>query len=196
MTDKKTLKVYDSKAQDYIDMVATDKPNRHLRAFIAALPKGGHALDIGCGPGNSAAAMQAAGLTVTAIDPSPEMSKLGSKQFGVDIAQGSYEDITETAHYDGIWSSFSMLHVLRTDVPRHLTSIKCALKPNGKFVIGVKIGTGEKRDSIGRRYTYFTREELDKLLLDADLTPTDHFEGSEVGLAGTIDPFIIVTAHA
>ena len=196
MTDKKTLKVYGSKAQDYIDMVATDKPNRHLRAFIAALPKGGHALDIGCGPGNSAAAMQAAGLTVTAIDPSPEMSTLGSKQFGVDIAQGSYEDITETAHYNGIWSSFSMLHVLRTDVPRHLTSIKCALKPNGKFVIGVKIGTGEKRDSIGRRYTYFTREELDKLLLDADLTPTDHFEGSEVGLAGTIDPFIIVTAHA
>ena len=196
MTDKKTLKVYGSKAQEYIDMVATDKPNRHLRAFIAALPKGGHALDIGCGPGNSAAAMQAAGLTVTAIDPSPEMSTLGSKQFGVDIVQGSYEDITETAHYDGIWSSFSMLHVLRTDVPRHLTSIKCALKPNGKFVIGVKIGTGEKRDSIGRRYTYFTREELDKLLLDAGLTPTDHFEGSEVGLAGTIDPFIIVTAHA
>ena len=125
-----------------------------------------------------------------------DLSTLGSKKFGVDIAQGSYEDITETAHYDGIWSSFSMLHVLRTDVPRHLTAIKCALKPNGKFVIGVKIGTGEKRDSIGRRYTYFTREELDKLLLDAGLIPTDHFEGSEVGLAGTIDPFIIVTAHA
>lgn len=196
MTDKQTLDVYATKAQDYVNLVTTDKPNRHLRAFIAALPTGGHALDIGCGPGNSAAAMQAAGLTVTAVDPSPEMATLGRERFGVDILQGSYDDITETAQYDGIWSSFSMLHVPRAHVPRHLTAIERALKPNGVFVIGVKTGTGEERDAIGRRYTYFTRTELDTLLTDAGLTPTDHFEGREAGLAGTIDPFIIVTAHA
>lgn len=196
MTDKLTLEIYGKKAKDYVNMIATDKPNCHLRAFIAAVPKAGHALDIGCGPGHSAAAMRAAGLTVTAIDPSPEMSILGKERFGIDITQGSYEDITEKAHYDGIWSSFSMLHVLRTDVPKHLNAIKRALKPNGILVIGVKKGTGEARDSIGRLYTYFTRNELDTLLCNAGLTPTDHFEGSEAGLAGTIDPFIIVTAYA
>ncbi|WGI22523.1 class I SAM-dependent methyltransferase [Amylibacter sp. IMCC11727] len=196
MTDLETIAVYDAKAQDYVDLVSTDKPNRHLRAFIAALPSGGHALDIGCGPGNSAAAMIAAGLTVKAIDPSTEMVALGSKKFGIDITQGTYDDITETAQYDGIWSSFSMLHIPRVDVPRHLAAMRKALKPNGTLVIGVKTGTGEERDGIGRRYTYFTRTELDSLLIDAGLTPTHHFEGEEAGLAGTIDPFIIVTAHA
>lgn len=196
MTDTETIAVYDAKAQDYADLVSTDKPNRHLRAFIAALPKGGHALDIGCGPGNSAAQMQAAGLTVTAIDPSEKMVEVGREKYGIDIKRGTYDDITETAHYDGVWSSFSMLHIPRADVPRHLATIRKALKPNGTFVIGVKTGTGEDRDSIGRHYTYFTRDELDTLLTAAGLTPTDHFEGREAGLAGTIDPFIIVTAHA
>ncbi|MEJ6708949.1 MAG: class I SAM-dependent methyltransferase [Amylibacter sp.] len=196
MTDTQTIDVYNAKAQDYIDLVTTDKPTRHLQAFIDALPKGGHALDLGCGPGNSAAMMQAAGLIATAIDPSPKMVELGRAKFGIGIKLGTFEDVTQTAIYDGIWASFSMLHAPRADVPRYLKAIHTALKPNGTFVIGVKTGSGEERDAIGRRYTYFEETELDTLLRGAGFTPTHAHTGSEAGLAGTIDPFIIVTAHA
>ena len=196
MTDKKTIAVYDAKAQDYVDLVSTDKPNRHLRAFMDALPAGGYALDLGCGPGNSAAMMRDAGFRVKAIDPSTAMAKLGSEKYNLDIQIGTFDDVTEVAEFDGIWASFSLLHAPRADIPRHLKSIHTALKPNGIFVVGLKTGTGQERDGIGRQYTYFEKDELDSLLRDAGFTPTDVFEGREAGLAGTIDPFIVVTAHA
>lgn len=196
MTDTKTISVYDAKAQDYADLVSTDKPNRHLRAFIDALPAGGHALDLGCGPANSAAAMQAAGLTVTAIDPSTEMARVAKEHYDIDVQIGTFEDVTETALYDGIWVSFSLLHAPRTDVPRYLKAMHRALKPKGALILGVKTGDGEHRDGIGRKYTYFQPDELDTLLRDAGFTPTSTFEGREKGLAGTVDPFIIMTAHA
>ena len=196
MTDPKTISVYDAKAQDYVDLVSSDAPNRHLRDFIAALPQNGHALDLGCGPGNSAAVMRDAGLRVTAIDASPEMAKLGAQKYGIPIQVGTFDDVTQTAEFDGIWASFSLLHAPRVDIPRHLRAIHKALKPGGTFVIGVKTGTGVHRDPIGRQYTYFEEAELDSLLRDAGFTPTSAFKGREKGLAGTLDPFIIVTAHA
>lgn len=196
MIDAKTIAIYDAKAADYAKMVRSDKANKHLQTFIGALPSGGHVLDIGCGPGNSAAVMHKAGLLVTALDPSSEMAAIGRKIYGVDIQKGSYDDIHGEAIYDGIWSNFSMLHVPKKDVPKHLKSIKRALKPDGKFVIGVKTGSGERRDKIGRKYTYFEPKELDYLLRDAGLAPTDVFEGAESGLDGTVAPFIIVYAHA
>jgi ubiquinone/menaquinone biosynthesis C-methylase UbiE len=196
MTDTETIDVYNSKAEDYAQMATTETQTRHLKAFIDALPAGGHALDLGCGPGNSAAVMKTAGLTVTAIDPSEKMIELGSEKFGVEIQQGTFEDVTETAHYDGIWASFSLLHAPRADVPRYLKAIHTALKSNGTFFVGVKTGSGEKRDAIGRKYTYFEANELDALLRDAGFAPKSVETGAEAGLAGSIDPFILVTAHA
>ncbi len=196
MADQQTIAVYDAKAQDYADLVTNDKPNRHLTAFIDALPKGGHALDLGCGPANSAATMVKAGLTVTAIDPSHEMARVAKENFNIDVQIGTFEDVTETALYDGVWINFSLLHAPRKDVPRYLKAVHTALKPQGALTLGVKTGDGENRDGIGRKYTYFQPAELDALLRDAGFTPTSTYEGAEMGLAGTMDSFIIVTAHA
>jgi SAM-dependent methyltransferase len=194
--DSKTIETYDAKAQEYVNLFSTDRPSRQLRDFIAALPKGGKALDLGCGPGNSAAMMRDAGLQVAAIDASPKMVELGREKYGLDIRLGSFDDVTETAVYDGIWASFSLLHAPRADMPRHLSAIHKALKPNGILMLGMKTGTGEKRDHLGRMYTYYSRENLDNLLQTAGFTPASHFEGSEMGLAGDVEPFIIITANA
>ena len=195
-TDAETIAVYDAKAQDYLDTFTSNKPSRQLQAFIDALPTGGTALDIGCGPGNAAAAMRDAGLTVTAIDPSQEMARVGQERFGITIQIGTFDDITQTDHFDGIWASFSMLHVPRPDVPRHLAAIHQALKPGGLFFIGVKTGTGARRDGIGRKYTYFEVDELKTLLADAGFTLATLQTGTEKGLDGTMADFVMMTAHA
>nr|WP_325251580.1 class I SAM-dependent methyltransferase [Amylibacter sp.] len=194
--DRQTIEIYDAKAADYAKLVTSDAPSRHLRAFMDALPKGGHLLDLGCGPGNAAASMRDAGFRVTAIDASPRMVELGADRYGLDITLGTFDDVTQTAQYDGIWASFSLLHAPRTDIPRHLSAIHTALKPNGIFVIGVKTGTGTERDSLGRQYTYFEPAELDSLLRAAGFTPISSATGSDKGLSGDISPWIIVTAHA
>lgn len=194
MTDPKTLAVYASKATDYAALVAhpTDDPAR--ATFIAALPKGGQVLDLGCGPGLSAAAMAQAGLLVTAIDPVPEMIALAEKQEGVTARIGTFEDVGPPASWDGIWANFSLLHAPRSHLPRHLAAIAAALRPGGRLHIGMKTGTGEARDKLGRRYTYVTEEELRSLLNDAGLTPVAQWTGRDKGLDGELAPWIILHA--
>ena len=194
--DRQTIDIYDEKAAEYASRVTSDTPSRHLRAFMNSLPRGGAVLDLGCGPGNAAANMRDAGFDVTAIDASPEMVALGAARYGLDITLGTFDDIKGTAIFDGVWASFSLLHAARQDIPRHLKAIHTALKSGGIFVISVKTGTGTSRDAIGRQYTYFEPDELDRLLRNAGFRPVASDSGSDTGLSGETSPWIIVTAHA
>lgn len=194
-TDKETLAAYAAKLDDYVRVTEDLADDPQLAAFIAALPKGAHALDLGCGPGWAAAQMAAAGLTVTATDAAPEMVDLASRSPGVTARVASFDDITETDAYDGIWANFSLLHAPRDAMPRHLAALRRALKPGGLFHIGMKTGEGAHRDALGRHYTYYTDEELHDLLTDAGFTPFSSQTGTDKGLAGTMDPWITITAH-
>ena len=197
MSDAETLKVYAEQAEEYAAL--TDDVNAAdpvLAAFIEALPKGGAVLDLGCGPGASAAQMAQAGLIVEAVDPVAEMVALAGRHPGVTARQASFDDIDAVAVYDGIWASFSLLHAPRADLPRHLAALTRALKPGGLFHIAVKTGTGETRDRLGRFYTYYTDAELSGLLETAGLTIMARRTGSGKGLDGTDAPYIAISAHA
>lgn len=187
--DPETLRVYDVKAEDYARLVS-DHQSAQLKEFIAVLPEGAHVLDLGCGPGNSAAQLAQAGCTVEATDASQEMVALARRHAGVTARCASFDEITGADIYDGIWANFSLLHADRADMPRHLAALRAALKPGGHFHIGMKTGEGAERDGIGRFYTYYTADELTGLLADVGLHPFTIHTGEEVGLAGTMDPWI------
>jgi 2-polyprenyl-3-methyl-5-hydroxy-6-metoxy-1,4-benzoquinol methylase len=74
------------------DNANTDDPA--LIDFIATVSKGGHVLDLGCGPGAAAAKMAQAGLKVTATDAVPEMIALATQHAGVNAICATFDDIT------------------------------------------------------------------------------------------------------
>lgn len=189
--DPETLSVYEDRAAEYARSFGTDKPGPALARFIAALPRSGKVLDIGCGPGGAAALMAGAGLRVTCLDASPAMVDLARAR-GLDARCASFDDIAGDQLYHGAWANFSLLHAARADLPRHLTAIAKVLKPRGVFHIGMKLGTGTARDRLGRRYTYVGARELADLLTAAGLQPDHEREFTETGLAGTADRGIIV----
>lgn len=194
--DTDTIRLYDQKAGEYADL--TDDGMRkdpRLAAFIAALPEHGHALDLGCGPGTSAALMAEAGLQVTAMDASRQMVALASEKPGVTAKQASFDDLDGKALYDGVWASFSLLHAPRSAMPRHLTSIRRALKPGGIFVIAVKTGRGAARDKLGRLYTYYEEDELTALLHKHGFVPGEITRGYDAGLSGEDAHWFSVMAH-
>lgn len=197
MTDKETLAVYAERAAEYRSKFSPDK-NTHLEAFIAKLDPGAHVLDLGCGPGTWSGMMAKAGLRVTAIDPVPEMVEIAAEAAGVTARVGGFDDVTQDAEFDAVWANFSLLHAERQDLPRYLAAIATSLVPGGLFHIGMKTGEGMARDPIGRRYTYVTQTELEGLLTKAGLTPTEHWTGEDLGLAGTVDPWVQIhaTKHA
>ncbi|MGB3314653.1 MAG: class I SAM-dependent methyltransferase [Albidovulum sp.] len=194
--DPRTIAVYDAKAGDYADRFASAEPDRHLSAFIAALPERAHVLDLGCGPGTASAFLRAAGHVPDPVDASPAMIALANERHAIGARLATFDDIEAVASYDGVWANFSLLHASRNDLPRHIAALHRALKPGGLFHIGMKTGTGEARDGLDRLYIYHTVAELHALLADAGFTITSTSEGHERGLAGTDDPFVIIEAHA
>lgn len=189
-SDKKTIAVYDLKVDEYSKTFAKAKSDPALSRFISKLPKGAHVLDLGCGPGTHAAAMYEQGCRVTAIDASAAMVALAQSRKGVEARQAEFDELCESNIYDGIWANFSLLHVSRTALPVHLAQIVTALKPRGIFHIGMKTGSGERRDHLGRKYTFYSAEELQYFLEAAGFRVLEKRRGESAGLAGTVDPWI------
>ncbi len=196
MSDKETLKVYAEKAQYYSDLMSASAGKDPLQAkFIAALPKGSHVLDLGCGPGHFAHFMAQSGLRVTASDAVTEMIALIPEHPSITPLQASFDEISGENLYDGIWANFSLLHAPRADMPRYLAALKAAIKPGGLFHIALKTGDKTERDGLGRKYTYFTETELTDLLSDAGFVVDSCTMGRDVGLAGTEDEWMALHAH-
>lgn len=194
--DRKTLDFYDNAAARYADRFARSRPDRDLAAFMEALPRGARVLDLGCGPGNTAAMLRDEGFVVDAVDASAGMARLAKERFGIEVAVKGFSDIDATHLYEGIWANFSLLHAPRAEMPGHLARLRRALKPGGLLHLGLKLGSGEGRDHLGRFYTYYEETELEGLLSRAGLAVVARRTGRMTGMAGTPDPFIIIRARA
>lgn len=195
MSDDQTLSVYQARAASYADLGISQTQATALEYFVGALPRNAHILDLGCGPGLHARAMMDLGHTVDAIDATQAFVDAAISR-GVTARLATFDDITGHDLYDGIWASFSLLHAARADVPRYLKALAHALKPGGAFFLGMKTGSGEDRDAIGRHYCYFTPEELEQMLTELGLTITHRVDDAEAGFAGTVDPFTLLHAKA
>jgi len=193
--DHETITVYDAKADDYAEAFSEAARSKALSRFMDLLPAGASVLDLGCGPGAHAAALHANGFQVTAMDASAAMVEKARAHQGVVVRKAGFAQLYETRAYDGVWANFSLLHAPRADLPGHLARIATALKPGGLFHIGMKTGEGEQRDALGRFYTFYTLDELHRLLNTAGFEVFHETEGKGKGLAGTIDPWVEVLAR-
>ncbi len=198
MSDQETLAVYARAAADYAKGFARSKDTFHepdYAAFVKALPSNGSVLDLGCGPGHWAARFHADGYRTDALDASAEMAEYARATFGIEVQVGPFETLKTEAQYDGIWAFFSLLHVPRADFPAELDRVKGALKPGGVLSLGMKLGAGEGRDSLGRFYAYYSEDELQQLLSHAGFTVQQSRRGNGEGLAGGVETFVVMTAH-
>jgi SAM-dependent methyltransferase len=194
-SDRETIDTYTAKAADYAALEVTETQARALARFLEGLAPGSALFDLGCGPGVHAERMLAAGHSVAALDATPAFVE-AARARGVEARLGTFDDLTETAAYDGVWASFSLLHAPRDAMPRHLAAIARALKPGGRLFLGMKTGSGAHRDDLGRLYTYYSEDELSDLLRDAGFVLEHSESGAEAGLSGTPDPFVLIYAHA
>lgn len=195
MADQETLAVYAKRAADYAKRFGKAGEGPHMKAFLAEVPDGGRILDLGCGPGHTAAAMKQAGLLVDALDASPELAQIAREQYDVNVRVATFADLDAVGTYDGVFANFSLLHAPKADMPDHLSRIAYALVPRGVLHIGLKQGTGEKRDAIGRFYAYYEMDELKGLLADTGFHVISERTGAEEGLDGTVAPWMILLAR-
>lgn len=197
MSDAQTLGVYNSRGEDYRQMMADYAGTDAAKArFLAACPPPGRVLDLGCGPGAYALHFAEAGHWVDAWDAAQSVLDMVPDHPRISPRLARFDALDTVEGYDGIWAYFSLLHAPRAAVPGHLAAIARALKPGGVLFLGMKLGEGGARDAIGRHYEYYTIEALEDLLRAAGLAPGEHWEGAGKGLAGEDHRSVVMRADA
>lgn len=194
MTDDETLRVYDDRVAEYVDMTTRREIDPDLLRFMHQLQPGAHVLDLGCGPGAASVVLRDHGFVPDPVDASEGMVQHCISVHGLKARLATFDEITGDAVYGGIWANFSLLHAPRRALAGHLSTLHTALKPGGAFHIGMKLGEGEHRDRIGRLYSYFSREELERHLTQTGFVILERSFGNEAGLSGETAPWITILA--
>lgn len=127
--------------------------------FLAHIPAGARILDAGCGSGRDAKAFAELGFEVTAFDASSELAALATEHCGFPVEVRRFEDLAETAAYDGIWCCASLLHVPASEMHEALSRLWAALAPGGTLYLSLKHGRGERLHN-GRRFTDADEETI------------------------------------
>ena len=110
--------------------------------LISQLPVGSKILDCGCGPGMDAEKFSQLGYKVTAIDLSARFVSLTKKRVpNADVKKMDmrYLEFSE-ASFDGVWCSFSLLHIHAKDIGRTLAGFKAVLRQGGLFFAALHRG--------------------------------------------------------
>lgn len=156
---EKNTQYYENNSEAFFNnTVAVDMSPLHKR-FLSQVTLGGTILDAGCGSGRDAKAFSDLGFQVTAFDASKELAQLATQYCGFEVSVKRFEDVKETAVYDGIWCCASLLHVPLVQMPSTLLQLWQALKPNGCMYLSFKVGKGE-RDHGDRRFTDANEAQL------------------------------------
>ena len=194
--DNITIDIYNKNAAKYADLIIDKVSLKAYHQFSQALPKNGIVLDYGCGPGYFSKKFLADGFKVDAFDASEKMIEIASIEPRVNWWVGDFKSFRAPTLYDGIWANFSLLHSPKKEITPLIQTIFKCLKPQGLFSLGLKLGVGEKRDKIGRKYSYFEEEEIRSILSKEGFMYSSHHLGKATGLDGENANFIIILSHA
>ena len=161
------LKYYDDHAASFAaDTCLVDFSEIRDR-FLQKLKPGADILDFGCGSGRDTKAFLQQGFQVRAIDGSEKLCKIASEYTGIPVRKMLFQELDETAAYDGVWACASILHVPGAFLPDVLNRMKQAVRGNGIIYMSFKYGAFEgERD--GRYFTDLTEESFADLLGKTD----------------------------
>ena len=136
--------VYGKGAQDFADFFknAHEFLENDRNKFLESMPDQSNILDCGCGPGQDSEVFAKLGFNVTGIDITPEFIAMAKKRVPTaNFVQMDMRAITLPENFfDGIWVSFSLIHIHKSDVPNVLNNFKTVLKPTGKIMIALHRG--------------------------------------------------------
>ena len=137
---------YDKKYRLAYKGTGTPKRKHVYRAGLRALErldqlqshlsKESHVLDIGSGGGEFVYLLNSAGYTARGLEPNQGYAAFSRKEYGVDVRDGSLEDMSFT---DEQWDGITLHHVLEhlADPVDALSRLRPMLKPSGKLIIEV-----------------------------------------------------------
>jgi len=164
---------YDTLVNEYADKSHNYISNKkETDIFLSLLPENALILDAGCGPGNFTHYFRAKKFGYIGIDFSKEMLKFAKKEYCdanfacMDLRKLGFRK----AAFDGIYLSYSFLHIPKKDAKSAIMGFKNIMRPGGAIMLVLKEGRGEKpiginaKPDMGIEHSLWTLPEMNKLL--------------------------------
>ena len=141
---KQVSLVYDKIVESYVKEFS--RPSDYIDNFLDLLPKNAKILDVGCGFGFDANFMTSRNFDVIGLDLSKEMSITAKQKFPkIDFRQQDIRELDFSLNsFDGIFASFSLIHLPKKDIPSLLKKFHQILKQNGILYISLQGGESEE----------------------------------------------------
>ena len=182
--DQQTVDIYNKHISDYEELMSKELKDTNLDIFIKMISIEGKVLDLGCGTGSASLELMKRGFSTFPVDASIEMAKVAESLLKIKVRKISFDEIDEHNFYHAIWANFSLLHITKSQFSDILKILFFALKEEGVLFFSLKQGAGESRDKLGRFYSYYEKNEVEKYLEKANFQTKKYTEGSSLGLAG------------
>ena len=164
-SDNNTLSFYNTHAADFVRHTVDVEFTSVQDKFLKYIPEHGSVLDFGCGSGRDTKYFWNKGYIVTATDGSEELCRLAEEYSGVKVKCMLFNELDETATYDGIWACSSILHLSRVDLKDVFYRMIKAIKPNGYLYTSFKYGIFEGYRN-ERYFTDFTEDTFRDFIAD------------------------------
>ena len=133
-------------------------------------------LDFGCGPGRDLAAFRALGHEPIGLEGSPPLAAMAREHSGCEVWEQDFVALKLPAgRFDGIFANASLFHVPRQELPRVLSELRVALKPDGVLFTSNPRGENEEGWNRGRYGAYYNLELWRTLLTTAAFTELEHY---------------------
>lgn len=158
-----SIDYYERYANIYYENTVNIDMSEIMDKFVELLPENADVLDLGCGSGRDAIALEETGCYVTLLDGAAEMCKLAEIAADKDVLHMRFDEMEFEEVFDGIWACASLLHVSRKEIDQIMSKVCAALKPEGILYVSFQYGEKEEvRD--GRLFSDYTPESLEEML--------------------------------
>jgi ABC-type branched-subunit amino acid transport system substrate-binding protein/ubiquinone/menaquinone biosynthesis C-methylase UbiE len=153
--------------------------------FLDLIPNIGSVLDVGCGPGQDSEYFASLGLQVVGIDLSDRLLAIARERVPtavfqrIDMRKLEFPD----QHFDGVWASFSFLHIPSDEAKATIRGLVRVLKPGGPIFVAVHTSErsnsrvapvaglrDEGQEQISTFIQEWTQEDFRELLTDVGLS--------------------------
>jgi SAM-dependent methyltransferase len=133
-------------------------------------------LDFGCGPGRDLQTFTRLGYRAIGLDGTPDFVDMARRDSGCEVWHQDFLQLTlPPAYFDGIFANAALFHVPTQVLPRVLSELHAALKPQGVLFCSNPRGENQEGWHSGRYGVYHDWDTWRALMTQAGFSEIEHY---------------------